>query len=75
MVRSFDTCDELRMLDHVPTLWKKKHVKYANYVVGHAEILSEYNKKYGSIYRLWAGSRGIVTVSTPEAAEVKNLFI
>jgi hypothetical protein len=51
------------------------HVKYANYVVGHAEILFKYNKIYGPIYRSWAGSRGIVTVSFPEAAEVRNLFI
>jgi hypothetical protein len=65
----------VKMLDYVPTLWKKKRVKYANSVVGHAEIFSKYNEKYGSIYRCWAGSRGIVTCSTPEAAEVKNFFI
>jgi len=62
------------MLDHIPTVWKKKHVKYANSVVGHAEILFKYNKKYGPIYRAWAGSSGTVTVSSPEAAEVKNLY-
>jgi hypothetical protein len=65
----------LKMLDHIQTLWKKKHAKYANSVVGHAKIFSKYNEIYGPIYRCWAGSRGIVTVSTPEAAEVKNLFI
>jgi len=65
----------LKILDHIPTLWKKKCVKYANSFVGHAEILSKYNKKYGPIYRGWAGSQGTVTVSTPEAAEVKNLYI
>ena len=53
----------------------KKNVKFANSVVGHAEILSKYNKKYGPIYRGWAGSSGTVTVSSPEAAEVKNLCI
>ena len=63
------------MLDHIPTLWKKKHVKYTNSVVGHAAILSKYNEKYGPIYRGWAGSTGIVAVNNPEAAEVKNLFI
>ncbi|GFG32239.1 hypothetical protein Cfor_06615, partial [Coptotermes formosanus] len=37
--------------------------------VSHAEILSKYNKKYGPVYRGWVGSRGTVTVSSPEAAE------
>jgi hypothetical protein len=49
-------------------------VNYANYVVGHAEILYKYNQMYGPIYRSWAGSRGIVNVSFPEAAEVRNLL-
>ena len=65
----------VKILYHTPTMWKKKHFKYANSFVGHAEIFSKYDKKYGPIYRCWAGSRGIVTCSTPEAAEVKNLFI
>jgi ribosomal protein L35AE/L33A len=51
------------------------HVKHANYVVGHAEILYKYSQIHGPIYRSWAGSRGIVTVSYPEAAEVRNLFV
>jgi hypothetical protein len=51
------------------------HVQYANSVVGHAEIFYKYDQTYGPIYRSWAGSRGMVTVSSPEAAEVRNLFV
>ena len=62
------------MMDHRNCV-NKKVVKYANSFLGNAEILFKYNKKYGPIYRGWDGSKGIVSVSTPEAAEVKNLFI
>jgi hypothetical protein len=62
------------MMDHDRNCVNKKTVKYANSVVGHAEIISKYNKKYGPIHRGWSGSRGTVTVSSPEAAEVKNLY-
>jgi len=74
MVRCFDTCDALAYVGSYTDVVKKKHVNFANSVVGHAEILFKYNKKYGPIYRGWAGSSGTVTVSTPEAAEVKNLY-
>jgi hypothetical protein len=50
------------------------HIKNVNSVVGHAEIFSKHNKKYGPIYRGWTGSKGMVAVSSPEAAEV-NEFV
>jgi hypothetical protein len=65
----------LLMFDHIPRIRKNTHVKYANSVEGHAEILSKQIKTYGPIYRCWAGSRAVVVVSSPEAAEVNHTFI